>query len=999
MGDVRERTEALLEEKPEAEQALKEVLTVDEHDHPWTFDDVNIDSGTFGEIVSRDIVSEVDGGYRLTDNTETRIAVGEESEDEPSGSKLSVSELPAVLPNIQQREAALVSFVLIIAFIARVFVFQDVFRSGELVFLGNDAHSFRAWTTWLVQNTNSPFETSILGQLPKAGVIKKPLFIFTMWWLSELLGGTAWAAGIVLAVYPVAAGLLNTIIIYFIGKRLADDWGVGFCAGLVLAITPTHALRTALGFADHHAFDYVWLALTALLLVELADDGLSDLRTRRGILLTIGLSGVVTAQTLSWDASPLLLAPIALYVAVRVLRASYTETAPTTGVVGVLVATGVSGVISVGIHLAFNILPFTAVGAPLLICVGGGILLIFATIGTRFGLSKWFVPTITAVAGVSGLLLITIVPPFSTYAERGISYFLARRGAAIAETLPLFSQDPIVTPIIHFGLFLYVAIPVLGWVTWLAVRRTQPKWLVPVLYGWYFFLLTAILQRRFAPELSLFTAIFTAVALLKLAQQVDLIEDVDPFQALPHKGEQRRIEVPDRRTIGNMVLLFMLLSGLSVIQVPVHINKVILQDDTVQTGQALNERTAELGLQYPDNYVFSPWSENIFFNFRVANISQGSRWVPRGYGYAQTYYANFSTSTRPAVWYQQLQDRPGFPGETRFVVTSDQNGKFEPQSVQRRLHDQFGSRENGHPGVAHYRAFYASPDGSVKSFELVPGATITGRNASNQTVNVETSVSIPGADFQYARQAEVTRGGWFAVTVPYPGKYRIDTETIHIPEDAVHSGRQVRNFSPNGSSRWSFEQDQGATVFDTWSGYHGTLTGASRTSSDSGTTMQFDGVDDRIRIDYTPLGETTRSLSLSLQLQTGDGKEFDDAVIRPLSTAPTSPHDETDGVEIALDSGHLVGVLGNGSVARVLEGPRIDDGDKHHVAMTWNGTMATLYLDGERVDQGTYQGTLTGTNPLVLGASASNRQHFPGTLDDVQLYNHSTERVHTAGDQ
>jgi dolichyl-diphosphooligosaccharide--protein glycosyltransferase len=52
----------LLEERPDLEPALEAVQAAE---MPWTFEDVDVDSGRFGELVSRDLVQSVEQGYRL----------------------------------------------------------------------------------------------------------------------------------------------------------------------------------------------------------------------------------------------------------------------------------------------------------------------------------------------------------------------------------------------------------------------------------------------------------------------------------------------------------------------------------------------------------------------------------------------------------------------------------------------------------------------------------------------------------------------------------------------------------------------------------------------------------------------------------------------------------------------------------------------------------------------------------------------------------------------
>lgn len=63
MVSAREVAE-LLDERPDLEPAIEAVL---ETDPPWTFHDIDVDSGRFGELVARGVVEETDGGYRMAD--------------------------------------------------------------------------------------------------------------------------------------------------------------------------------------------------------------------------------------------------------------------------------------------------------------------------------------------------------------------------------------------------------------------------------------------------------------------------------------------------------------------------------------------------------------------------------------------------------------------------------------------------------------------------------------------------------------------------------------------------------------------------------------------------------------------------------------------------------------------------------------------------------------------------------------------------------------------
>ncbi|MFC6754958.1 hypothetical protein, partial [Halorubrum tibetense] len=61
MADPYAATRELLADRPEIADALESLLDADATG-PWTFEDVDIDSGTFGELVSRGVVERTDDG-------------------------------------------------------------------------------------------------------------------------------------------------------------------------------------------------------------------------------------------------------------------------------------------------------------------------------------------------------------------------------------------------------------------------------------------------------------------------------------------------------------------------------------------------------------------------------------------------------------------------------------------------------------------------------------------------------------------------------------------------------------------------------------------------------------------------------------------------------------------------------------------------------------------------------------------------------------------------
>jgi len=145
MSNVEKATESFLAEYPERQEAIRTLLTVDA-DHPtWEFADVDIDTGVFGEVVSRGIVEQHDGGYRLTDRDATARALSAESLSSssasatPDQSGLPVSMVTDWLSSMQipstwtyrKGSELLLAILVVIAF--RVVTLPLVFQRGYVV--------------------------------------------------------------------------------------------------------------------------------------------------------------------------------------------------------------------------------------------------------------------------------------------------------------------------------------------------------------------------------------------------------------------------------------------------------------------------------------------------------------------------------------------------------------------------------------------------------------------------------------------------------------------------------------------------------------------------------------------------------------------------------------------------------------------------------------------------------------------------------------------------
>lgn len=765
----------LLDERPDLEPALETVASVDRAQDSWTFEDVDIDSGAFGELVSRGIVEKHDGAYRLADPDAVRAVL---DGDVPSGSDRSpsLSSLSSILDfDIDVRAVAALAGALVLVVAFRLLSLPSVFREGAVVLSGNDPYYYRYWVERLLAEAGGAFDFSVLSGLPAAVAKGEPLMVATLWWASAIFGKGL--AGGILAWYPVVAGVIAAVFVYFLSTELTDDRRVGFAAVGLLAVTPSHALRTGLGYADHHAFDYPWLALTALALVALAHRR-SILDVRRpatwGFAAALGVG--VAGQVLAWEAGPLLVVPVGAAVALLVLYDVRDGRSPALANAPLAFGLALAATLALFFHTGFGWHTDQVAYTPALLLVGAGGVVAVAELVHRLDLP---VPNVRLLAGlevvgfaVGVLAFRTLLPAYWSRLVGQIGRLLGRQ--AIAEVQPLFAANTFGFMLL-FGWVLAVALLYMGWGVFRAYRGEDgARWAVAGLYAWYFLVL-ASLQIRFAGELAHFTAVFAGLGVVHLAERIDVARPPVPFAAT---GEtSRELTLPDARQAAALAVLFMLVASLGVVMVPVKTSQITIGEQQYGAAAATADHSERLDLTYPENYVLSPWSNNRMFNYFVSGES-------RSYGYARQNYGPFMTATDPEAAYQRYGGRVGF------VVTYDVS-EAGPRVLHSRLHRNYGSRAGNVSGSGHYRAIHAASDGSPKVFALVPGARIRGTAVPNETVTLATNVGLDGTSFTYERQVQTAPNGSYSVVVAYPGSYTVGNETVRVPPGAVQNGSVI----------------------------------------------------------------------------------------------------------------------------------------------------------------------------------------------------------------
>jgi len=763
----------LLEERPDLADPLEAVLAVDDREDAWSFDDVPVDSGPFGELVSRGVVESAGDDYCVADPAAARAALNGDLDasstatDSEDNQTFSVPSL--ALPTIDRTTAAIIAAAIAFVGLVRAHPIQSVYRDGNVVLSGNDPYYYRYWVEQALASGESVLDLSALATLPDAVQKGEPLTVATLWWVSELLGGTPDIAGHVLAWYPVVSAVVTAGMVYLVAVWVTEDRRVGVAAVLVFALIPGHALRTSLGFADHHAFDFPWLAATTLCLVALVRSESPNLRAPRTWALSAALGIAIAAQVLAWEAGPLLILAVGLVVVAKALADVHTGRSPLRQAAPVAVGALVGAALAALVHVVVGWHTQQVAFAPALLFAGTIGALLAAEVVHRTTGDIRHLAAVDAVGAVVGFLIFrALLPEYWTRLQTELDRLF--RSDNIAETAGLLSPDSFGF-LYLFGFALALALPFMAMGAWRALE--DDRWLVASVYGWYFFLL-ATFQVRFVGELAAFAAVFAGYGFVWVAAWIDA--------ASPISERVERLRLPDRTQLGTLVLLFVLVASLGIVQVPVKTSQVTITDDTYHTSQFLAERSADRGQEYPDNYVLSEWGQNRHYNYFVSGES-------RSYGYAESNYDRFIRSSNPDESYDRFEGRVGYVVLETGRSTSGQGTTYQ------QLTETYGSRTDETPGLAHYRALYLAPGESRVAYAVVPGATVTGNASVNATVSLATDVAIPNAEFTYERQTTANADGTYSVAVANPGTYQVqidgETREVTVNESAVRNGSSV----------------------------------------------------------------------------------------------------------------------------------------------------------------------------------------------------------------
>lgn len=735
-------------------------------------------------------------------------------------SRLSADTVRAVAPTVA---GAVLSFGALLIF--RINTYSFVLRGGDVVSGLNDPYYFRYWMEQLLAAADGPTDLSILSETSgQAFDGIRPATHALNWLLAELTGPDFVAAWL-----PVASSLAVGVLLFGIAYRLTRDIRVGFTTVGMFAFIPLHAVYSGIGFLDHQVHQYFWLAVLLTGLVLLAgplrdthtDDSASVseyLTTPRtwGVAALTGIAVGVSVHV--WGGSPLLIAPLLVYVVFRTPMDIRAGLSPGRALLPVVAAIVVGASVALGLHLILNWGELFVVLMPVYVVLGSVVIISAGELWRRLNLPPaGLIPVEGGLAAVGAWIATRVsADAIDRYTERSDDLFGREN---VAEGVSLFEPSALTGPLLRLGLVFFIAVPALLWATTSVARSYEPGWLSIIVYTWALVALAAI-QNRFAGQLSVVIAVFAGLGFVTLLGRLGLIRPVTGFpgpgpiatlsQAITTHTETDGGDDPESdetgtegppaspdRTQDRITRLgspttrraYLALGGslavtgvVSAALVDAQTRETSYSDAEYRAAQAIATHQEIVSREYPANFVLSRWGTNRMYNYFANGESES-------YGFARETYPDFLTEQSPDEWAENNRDRVGY------VVIEAEDADLPPGTAYHMLQERLGVAMEYRNPLSHYRLLSLAGDGdspddwTLSAFAIVPGATITGTGTPGETVTTGIELAVSGVTFPYQQAATVNDEGEFALTVSYPGEYSLKGTQVQISESAVVAGQ------------------------------------------------------------------------------------------------------------------------------------------------------------------------------------------------------------------
>ena len=194
---------------------------------------------------------------------------------------------------------------------------------------------------------------------------------------------------------------------------------------------------------------------------------------------------------------------------------------------------------------------------------------------------------------------------------------------------------------------------------------------------------------------------------------------------------------------------------------------------------------------------------------------------------------------------------------------------------------------------------------------------------------------------------------------------------------------------------WAFGEGAGTTTADaSGNGNVGTVTSASwSTQGRHGNALSFNGTNSMVRVASAASLNLGSAMTLSAWIQPTVSQSGWRTILQR----------ETDAYHLNSSTSTPMRPAGGGTFGTstpIVVGPTANPVNTWtHVALTYDGTILRLYVNGTQVATNNVTGAIQSTtNPLSIGGNAPYGEHFQGLIDEVRVYNRALAQTDIQAD-
>jgi hypothetical protein len=193
---------------------------------------------------------------------------------------------------------------------------------------------------------------------------------------------------------------------------------------------------------------------------------------------------------------------------------------------------------------------------------------------------------------------------------------------------------------------------------------------------------------------------------------------------------------------------------------------------------------------------------------------------------------------------------------------------------------------------------------------------------------------------------------------------------------------------------FGFDEASGTTATDAIDGHNGTISGATRVAAGRyGGALSFDGVDDWVTVPHDPALNLSSGMTIEAWVKPTVLTNWRAVVTKEQTTAlPYALYANSA-------SSTPAATVFTTSALTASDAPALTLGTWTHLAMTWDGSVERLFLDGAQIATRSAPGSLlTGTGPVRIGGNSLRGEFFSGSIDEVRLYDRALSAARIGAD-